>query len=117
VEARIRAAQYTKYFFQKSLTLASYVEEEFATIGRYSWGVQQRDWDGIWVLQATQMPSILVETGFIDHPDEEAYLSSEQGQLETARCIVNAVKRYKAMLENPAQNITTGSGTSSTGNR
>lgn len=102
VEARIRAAQYTKYFFQKSLTLATFLEEEFARMGRYSWGVQQRDWDGIWVLQATQMPSILIETGFIDHPEEEQYLVSEAGQQEVARCVINALKRYKYMLENPA---------------
>lgn len=103
VEARIRAAQYTKYFFQKSMTLASLVEEEFAATGRRSWGVMQRDWDGIWVLQATQMPSILVETGFIDNPDEEAYLASLEGQKEVARAIVNAVKKYKALLEEAAK--------------
>lgn len=99
VEARIRAAQYTKYFFQKSMTLASLVEEEFAGIGRRSWGVMQRDWAGLWVLQATQMPSILIESGFIDNPDEEAYLASLEGQKEMARAIVNAVKKYKAMLD------------------
>jgi N-acetylmuramoyl-L-alanine amidase len=77
------------------------VEEEFSGIGRYSWGVQQRDWQGIWILQATQMPSILIETGFIDNPDEEAYLASEAGQKEMARAVVNAIKRYKALLENP----------------
>jgi N-acetylmuramoyl-L-alanine amidase len=101
VEARIRAAQYTKYFFQKSLTLATYLEEEFATVGRYSWGVLQRDWDGLWVLQATQMPALLIESGFIDNAEEEAYLASEAGQQEMARCVVNAIKRYKSVLENP----------------
>lgn len=103
VQARILAQQYAKYFFQKSLTLASYCEDEFAQIGRYSWGVQQRDWDGIWVLQATQMPSILVETGFVDNADEEDYLNSEKGTEETARCILNAIKRYKENLENPVK--------------
>lgn len=99
VEARIRAAQYTKYFFQKSLTLGTYVEEEFAKIGRYSWGVLQRNWAGIWVLQATQMPSILVETGFIDHWDEEDYLESAAGQSEMANAIAIAILRYKQLLE------------------
>ncbi len=103
VEARILAQQYTKYFFQKSLTLATYCEEEFAQDGRYSWGVQQRDWDGIWVLQATQMPSILVETGFVDNAEEERYLNSDKGQEEVARGILNAIKRYKEMLENPVK--------------
>ncbi len=100
IQARIMAQQYAKYFFQKSLTLASYCEDEFAQIGRYSWGVQQRDWDGIWVLQATQMPSILVETGFVDNAEEEQYLNSEEGTEEMARGILNAIKRYKEMLEN-----------------
>jgi N-acetylmuramoyl-L-alanine amidase len=106
VEARIRAAQYTKYFFQKSLTLATYLEEEFATVGRYSWGVLQRDWDGLWVLQATQMPAILIETGFIDNAEEEEYLASKEGQMEMARCVVNAIKRYKSILENPEKAAT-----------
>ncbi len=101
VEARIRASQYTRYFFQKSLTLASYVEEEFAKVGRYSWGVLQRNWEGIWVLQATQMPSILVETGFIDHFDEEDYLASEEGQQEMAVAIAAAISRYKQLAEHP----------------
>lgn len=99
--ARILAQQYAKYFFQKSLTFATYCEEEFSQVGRYSWGVQQRDWSGIWVLQATQMPCVLVETGFIDNPEEERYLDSEEGQREIAHGIVNAIKRYREMLDNP----------------
>jgi len=106
VEARIRAAQYTKYFFQKSLTLATYLEEEFSSVGRYSWGVLQRDWDGLWVLQATQMPALLIESGFIDNAEEEEYLASKEGQMEMARCVVNAIKRYKSVLENPEKSIT-----------
>ncbi|HSK12583.1 MAG TPA: N-acetylmuramoyl-L-alanine amidase, partial [Phnomibacter sp.] len=110
VEARIRAQQYARYFFQKSLTLATYVEEEFAGIGRNSWGVWQRDWagaQGIYVLSATQMPSILVETGFIDHPDEENYLNSDQGREEMARSILKAVKRYREVLQNPEKLLET----------
>lgn len=97
--ARIKADQYTKYFFQKSYNLASYVEDEFVGIGRKSWGVLQRDWDGIWVLQGTQMPSILIETGFVDNREEEEYLDSDKGVTETAQCAVNAIKKYKAELE------------------
>ena len=108
VEARIKAQQYAKYFFQKSLTLATYVEEEFANIGRYSWGVWQRDWagaQGIYVLTATQMPSILIETGFIDHPDDESFLDSAEGQELMAKSIINAVKRYREVLQDPEKMI------------
>ncbi|HSC55308.1 MAG TPA: N-acetylmuramoyl-L-alanine amidase [Phnomibacter sp.] len=106
VEARIRASQYTKYFFQKSLTFATYLEEEFGSVGRNSWGVLQRNWSGLWVLQATQMPAILIESGFIDNAEDETYLASKEGQAEMARCVVNAIKRYKSVLENPEKSVT-----------
>lgn len=99
IEAKIRAQQYTKYFFQKSKKLAEMVEEEFAKTGRKSWGVMQRNEKSIWVLQATNMPSILVETGFISDLKEEEYLHSEAGQMEVARCVVNAIMKYKEQLE------------------
>lgn len=99
IEAKIRAQQYTKYFFQKSKNLAQLVEDEFSRVGRKSWGVMQRNEKAIWVLQATAMPSILVETGFISDLEEEKYLHSEKGQEEIAHCIVNAIKAYKDQLE------------------
>jgi N-acetylmuramoyl-L-alanine amidase len=99
VEYKIRAQAYLTYFFKKSWSLANDVEDEFKKTGRYSFGAMQRNEKGIWVLQATNMPSILVETGFISDPKEEDYLSSEDGQQEVAQCIVNAVKHYKENLE------------------
>ncbi len=88
----------TKQFTQRSASLAEMVEEEFSKVGRVSGGARQRQ-VGIWVLQATAMPSILVETGFITNPSEEAYLNSEAGQNELARCITNALKKYIVHLE------------------
>ena len=58
---------------------------------------------GIWVLQATNMPAILIETGFINNPDDERYLSSNKGQQELAEVITRAVLRYKTQLETPKQ--------------
>jgi len=88
----------TKQFSQRSAMLSNMVEEEFTKVGRRSGGAKQRQ-VGIWVLQATAMPSILVETGFITHPDEERYLNSEDGQTELAVCITNAVGNYIKWLE------------------
>lgn len=98
-EAMIRAQLYEKKYFGKSLLLASFVEEEFVRGGRTSRGVKQRNEKGIWVLQATGMPSILVETGFITHTEEEKYINSEKGQEEIVAAIMTAIKRYKAQLE------------------
>ena len=106
-EFKAKSLLWTKKFFDRSLILASMVEEEFGKAGRQSYGVKQRTWEGIWVLQATAMPSILVETGFITNPDEENYLNSEKGQSEVADNILSAFKRYKQLLESkqgPANN-------------
>ena len=51
------------------------------------------------VLQATNMPSILVETGFISNPEEEDYLNSVDGQQQLCDAITNAVMHYKTALE------------------
>lgn len=98
-EFKARALLWTKKHFDKSFLLASMVEEEFSKAGRESMGVKQRNWKGIWVLQATAMPSILVETGFITNSDEERYLTSEAGSNEVADNVFMAVKRYKETLE------------------
>jgi N-acetylmuramoyl-L-alanine amidase len=98
-EAIIRSQLYEKKYFKKSMLLASFVEDEFVKEGRLSRGVKQRNEKGIWVLQATGMPSILVETGFITQTEEEQYINSEKGQEEIVAAIINAIKKYKASLE------------------
>jgi N-acetylmuramoyl-L-alanine amidase len=90
---------WTKKYFDKSLLLANLVEEEFVKEGRESRGVKQRNEKGIWVLQATAMPSILVETGFITHRPDEDYLNSKKGQESIARNVLTAIKRYRAATE------------------
>ena len=94
-EARIRAQLYEKKYFTKSLLLGTYIEEEFAKGGRLSAGVKQRNEEQIWVLQATGMPSVLVETGFISNKEEEEYLNSETGQDEIVESILSALKKYR----------------------
>jgi N-acetylmuramoyl-L-alanine amidase len=98
-EFKAKSLLWTKRYFDKSLLLATLVEEEFVKEGRHSRGVRQRNEKGIWVLQATAMPSILVETGFISHRPDEDYLNSKKGQEEITDNIVNAVKRYRAATE------------------
>lgn len=85
-------------YFDQSLRLSTLIEDEFTNVGRISRGARQRDEKGIWVLQATAMPSVLVELGFISNPEEEDYLNSANGQSEAANCIFKAIKRYKDEL-------------------
>ena len=98
-ESKILASLRTKKYFNQSLSVASFVEEEFKKLGRNSFGVKQRNNQGIWVLQATNMPSILVETGFICNPEEEDYLNSDKGQNELTYAMMRAVLRYKQIVD------------------
>lgn len=106
-EAKILASLRTKQFFDKSLLVATLVEDEFKKVGRPSYGVKQRNNEGIWVLQATNMPSILIETGFICNEEEEDYLNSEKGQNEISYAVMRAVLRYKQSLDNNETQLST----------
>lgn len=98
-EGRNLANIYATRFQLRSDRLATMVNDQVAQTGRPALGVNQRQ-VGIWVLQATNMPAILVETGFINNPDDERYLNSEAGQQELAESITAAVKTYKDQVEN-----------------
>ena len=98
-EAIIKARLWTQKFFSNSVRLATMVENEFTNIGRRSLGVLQRNWKGIWVLQATNMPAILIETGYITNREEEDYLNSDVGQIEMTRAIANAILAYKQQVD------------------
>jgi N-acetylmuramoyl-L-alanine amidase len=82
---------------------ADLIEKGFQAQGRtYRGGVKQRNDKGIWVLQATGMPSILIEIGFISNKEEEEYINSENGQNEIVSNIMSALKNYKHSLESKA---------------
>lgn len=95
---RALANLYMTRFFKRSDNLASMVNEEIEKTGRNTFGVNQRQ-KGIWVLQATNMPAILVETGFINNPEDERYINSEEGQQEMAVSIAAAIVRYKQQID------------------
>jgi N-acetylmuramoyl-L-alanine amidase len=105
-EAKITASIKAKKYFKNSVRLANYLEQEYAKVGRYSRGVRQRNDEGIWVLQATSMPSILTEIGFNSNIEEEAYMVSNDGQNQIVDCISNAFSRYRDEIENPNLTLT-----------
>jgi len=95
-EANIIFSLYQNTYLDQSLKLASFVENEVKKNGREPRGVKQA---GFLVLYKTNMPSVLVETGFLTNPPEEAYLSSSKGQDAIAHSIFNAFKSYKTSVE------------------
>ncbi|MDP4264638.1 MAG: N-acetylmuramoyl-L-alanine amidase [Bacteroidota bacterium] len=99
---KARMLIYAQQYFRKSKNLADLVETEFVNTGRVSRGVKQRNDKGIWVLQATGMPSILVEIGFMSDVEEEKYINSDSGQDEIVQDLVSAFRNYKQKLESKA---------------
>jgi len=97
-EGRTLAKIYMSRYQLKSDKIATMVNDEIEATGRPALGVNQRQ-KGIWVLQATNMPAILIETGFINNPEDERYINSEKGQQELAEAITRAVIKYKKQIE------------------
>jgi N-acetylmuramoyl-L-alanine amidase len=51
---------------------------------------------GFLVLVCASMPAVLVETGFVSHPQDERLLFRPDGQKKIARGIATAVRGYAA---------------------
>jgi len=84
-------------FRKQCISFAELVNKEFKKVDdRHSMGVREQ---GVLVLQQSAMPAVLVETGFINNPKDEAYLNSSEGQAEIVQSIIRAVKKYKTELE------------------
>ena len=79
-------------FVKESIHMAQYVQEHLASdANRHDRGVRQA---GFLVLNATSMPSILVELGYISNAEDAKYLGSESGQKRMSRCISEAFDKY-----------------------
>ncbi len=46
------------------------------------------------VLRGTEMPSVLVEVGYLSHPEDEAKLATREFRERAAQGILNGIKRY-----------------------
>lgn len=83
-------------FLDQSILFADKLQHEFKSIGRFDRGVKQA---GFLVLYKTTMPSVLIETGFLTHRDEEKFLADSSGQKKMAGAMFTAFEKYKAELE------------------
>ena len=96
-EAYIMFSLFQNAYIDKSILFAKAVDESLKNnAGRRSYGVKQA---GFIVLHQSTMPSVLIETGFLNHPTEGAFISSEGGQETIAESILLAFKKYKKVVE------------------
>lgn len=80
-------------FLDHSLLLAKNVQDQFRVkVGRKDRGVKQA---GYYVISFTNMPSILVELGFLTNANEEDFLHSTEGKGNMAQALFKAFKEFK----------------------
>ncbi|MFP9113189.1 N-acetylmuramoyl-L-alanine amidase family protein [Flavobacterium sp. RHBU_3] len=79
----------------QSVVLATKIRDGFRGLKKNDRGIKQIP---LWVLDATTMPGVLVELGFVSHKTEGAYLDSEAGQDELAQTIADAIIDYKNLV-------------------
>ncbi|HSO86414.1 MAG TPA: N-acetylmuramoyl-L-alanine amidase [Draconibacterium sp.] len=84
-------------YLDQSVMLASEVQHQFRQHAkRIDRSVKQA---GFLVLRQAAMPSVLIEVGFISHPNERNYMLSESGKSTLSASIFNAFKAYKRKIE------------------
>jgi N-acetylmuramoyl-L-alanine amidase len=93
----ILLSAYQQKFRKQCIRFADLVNREFTKEdGRHSLGVREQ---GVLVLQQSAMPAVLIETGYINNPKDEAYLTSPEGQAEIVQSIIRAIKKYKQSVD------------------
>ena len=84
-------------FLDQSISIAEKIEDEFANRAkRKSRGVKQAPF---YVISRVNMPSILIEAGFLTNPKEEDFLNSELGKDHIASAIFRGFRSYKESLD------------------
>ena len=83
-------------FLDQSISFAAKVQSQFKNLGRHDRGVKQA---GFLVLYKTTMPSVLIETGFLTHKEEEEFLRKPVNQQKMANSIFKAFQEYKSEIE------------------
>ena len=84
-------------FLDQSISFAEFIEDEFANRAkRKSRGVRQAPF---YVISRVNMPSVLIEAGFLTNSKEEDFLHTDSGQNYIASAIYRAFIDYKNSIE------------------
>lgn len=83
-----------------SNALAELIQRNYAKSGRVVRGVKRGPFMVLWGIE---MPSVLTEVGFLSHPDELKYMTSEKGQSQIAEDIYRAVSEYVGNINKALQ--------------
>lgn len=84
-------------YLNQSISFAQQVDKQFVErANRKSRGVKQAPF---YVISRSNMPSVLIEAGFLTNPQEEDYLNTDSGKDYIASSIFRAFRSYKEEIE------------------
>ena len=84
-------------YLDQSISFAQQVDKQFVERAhRKSRGVKQAPF---YVISRANMPSVLIEAGFLTNPQEEDYLNTKEGKDYIASAIFRAFRSYKEGIE------------------
>lgn len=84
-------------YMKQSMEFAEHIQNYFKTTPNIiDRGVKQA---GFLVLHQVNMPSVLIETGFLTNPEEEKILNAEENQVNIAKAIFKAFVDYKTKVD------------------
>ena len=89
---RIILNLYMQKYRKQAIMFGELVNNEFRNNDGRKSSVKEQS---VLVLAHAAMPSVLVETGYINNEEEEKYLNSDAGQDAIVRSILSAIKTYK----------------------
>ena len=88
---------YMQKYRKQSILFGDLLMDQFKnTDNRVALGVKEQS---VLVLAHSGMPAVLIETGFINNPEEEDYLNSATGQAEIVASIIQAIKDYRTDVD------------------
>ena len=76
------------------LTLASAIRKELRDIYKVSGAIKYREDKGIFVLDGSNSPSLLLECGYLNNPEDVSYFSSDDNQEKVARAILSGLAKF-----------------------
>lgn len=102
IESRYRGAQIFYGKIKGSDQLAKIIQDGFSSTIDPNSGRKIKKADGVYLLENSRKPSVLVECGFLSNPEDEALLQDPEYQKKIACVIASSCSQFLNMNENSA---------------
>ena len=79
---------------ERNISLAKIILTELKSVYTTDLGVRQREGQGVYVLDENIVPAMLLECGYINNPNDIAFITKESNQEEVAKAILKGLVTF-----------------------